>query len=115
MSLSCTFEFVFTFSRLCSFICILFLNVDFFKYVHTINIIIIANINLFQAQQSYAAAAHSAAQAIAHNGSAGQPGTVVISSGGMLYPSLGDYMGMQITQEMVSQNMQLVQRPTTRR
>ena len=59
-----------------------------------------------QAQQTYAANAQATAHAIAYT--SGQTGPQAVAMAGALYPSLTDYMGMEITQEMVNHNNQLV-------
>lgn len=59
-----------------------------------------------QAQQAHAANAQATARAIAH--SSGYTGPQAAAVSGALYPSLMEYMGMEITQEMVNQNNQLV-------
>lgn len=59
-----------------------------------------------QAQQSYAAQVHATSHAIAH--SSGQTGQQAAAMSSALYPSLMEYMGMEITPGMVSQNGQLV-------
>lgn len=65
------------------------------------------NVNLpLQAQQAYAANAQATAHAITY--ASGQTGPQAEAMTGALYPSLMEYMGMPITQDMVSQNNQLV-------
>lgn len=57
---------------------------------------------LFQAQQAYVANAQATAHAIAYT--SGQAGPQAVAMASALYPSLTDYMGMEITQEMVNHN-----------
>lgn len=59
---------------------------------------------LFQAQQAYVANAQSA-HAIAYT--SGQSGPQAAAMASSLYPSLTDFMGLEITQEMVNHNSQL--------
>jgi syntenin-1 len=59
-----------------------------------------------QAQQAYAHQAHANAHAIAHT--SGQTGHQAAAMTNALYPSLMEYMGMQITPDMVSENGPLV-------